>query len=262
MEKIVKICSVQECGRKHKAYGLCNYHYQKQNKTIKTKSKRINNPPEKCTIKECDKKYYGRGFCRKHYDRYIKYGDPLHVKQKQNHNRPKGCKIEGCNGKHEGLGYCHKHYRRFKKHGDPLTVKLDRHGMVNSSEFRIWTGIKTRCYNENFVHYDRYGGRGITMHRAWLDSFRKFYEDVGPRPSSIHQLDRIDNDGNYEPDNCRWVTPAENAQNKSNNVINAELVKKIRKEYASGGVTYRMLREKYGIKNIHPIITKKTWKNV
>lgn len=92
--------------------------------------------------------------------------------------------------------------------------KTKTHGMTNSGEYYIWCGMKSRCFNENNKSYKYYGGRGITVCDRWRDSFENFYEDMGPRPSSIHQIDRINNDGNYEPGNCKWRTPSENCLNR------------------------------------------------
>lgn len=89
-----------------------------------------------------------------------------------------------------------------------------RHGMSRSAEYRIWQGILNRCLNKNVKFYRRYGGRGITVCDAWRHDFQKFYRDMGPRPSPRHSIDRINNDGNYEPANCRWATPAQQAANK------------------------------------------------
>ena len=66
--------------------------------------------------------------------------------------------------------------------------------------------MKTRCLNPNRENYQRYGGRGITVCKRWMDDFTAFFKDVGPRPSPSHTLDRENNDGNYEPGNVRWVT--------------------------------------------------------
>ena len=81
-------------------------------------------------------------------------------------------------------------------------------------EYRIWSGILARCNNSAVKSYPRYGGRGIQVCDRWSEDFRNFYDDMGPRPSDRHSIDRIDNDGNYEPSNCRWATPDVQAKNK------------------------------------------------
>jgi hypothetical protein len=78
--------------------------------------------------------------------------------------------------------------------------------------------MRRRCQDPNDKTFAFYGGRGITVCERWQD-FTAFYEDMAPRPSPQHQLDRIDNNGNYEPGNCRWVTPIENGNNKRNNTL-------------------------------------------
>ena len=85
---------------------------------------------------------------------------------------------------------------------------------TRTREYNIWKGIKTRCFNENSTRYDCWGGRGITMCPDWLNSFEKFYADMGPRPSSKHSIERINNDGNYEPSNCKWATQKEQLKNR------------------------------------------------
>lgn len=88
------------------------------------------------------------------------------------------------------------------------------HGMHNIPEYHIWQAAKARCNNSNNAKFEHYGGRGIKMCREWQDNFAVFIADVGRRPEGKYTLERIDNDGNYEPSNCQWATYA--TQNRNN----------------------------------------------
>jgi predicted SprT family Zn-dependent metalloprotease len=98
--------------------------------------------------------------------------------------------------------------------------RVKTHGMSYTSTFKIWIGILRRCSNKNFKAYKYYGGRGITICNRWL-KFENFLEDMGARPSGL-QIDRINNNGNYEPGNCRWVTAAVNHSNRNVNTCKKE----------------------------------------
>ncbi len=96
----------------------------------------------------------------------------------------------------------------------------EHHGHAASNHSRTyasWLNIKKRCFNQSYEHYDRYGGRGITVCKRWKNSFKAFLEDMGPRPSGM-TLDRINNDGNYKPGNCRWATHQTQTRNTHHNV--------------------------------------------
>lgn len=92
------------------------------------------------------------------------------------------------------------------KHGHAFTGK-------HTNEYKTWLAIKQRCFNKNHIAFCHYGGRGITMCQEWKDSFPAFFRDVGPKPSSNHSIDRIDNSKNYEPGNCKWATRSEQMNN-------------------------------------------------
>lgn len=93
-----------------------------------------------------------------------------------------------------------------------IFCKSVKHGYCNSPIHSTWSGMIQRCTNPNATAYESYGGRGITVYEKWYN-FENFLRDMGDRPEGT-ELDRIDNNGNYEPNNCRWITHKENCQNR------------------------------------------------
>lgn len=155
-------------------------------------------------------------------------------------------KIKGCNYGVRANGYCRKHNYRIWKNGTIKTLN-ERHGMCYTTIYKKWASIKDRCYNPNNRKYKNYGGRGIIVCDRWLNSFSNFYEDVGDIPFKKAHLDRKENDGNYEPGNCRWVTLAENNRNKRNNVVNWFTVRFVRRLHKLHKFTNKELTKIYNI---------------
>ena len=148
------------------------------------------------------------------------------------------------------------------RHNAPIGKKhpLYKHGMADTSIHNTWMDMRRRCYKKYRRDYNRYGGRGIRVCKEWKDSFEQFYKDMGDPPEG-HTLDRIDNDGNYCKENCKWSTVKEQSRNKRHSLyVTSNGITKHLKEWAEYlGIRYHTLYKRLYILNwsIEDVLTKK-----
>lgn len=129
------------------------------------------------------------------------------------------CSVVKCDRGSYSRGYCKGHWQQWSRTGlvptEPIGP-LVKHGLSASSEYKIWTGMRQRCENPKHIKYKRYGGRWITVCERWK-LFDNFLADMGFRPNICLSIERVNNNGNYEPGNCKWATRKEQQRNMASN---------------------------------------------
>ncbi len=146
-------------------------------------------------------------------------------------------------------------------HREIVIDRLTTHGMSHLPEHSVWGDMLGRCHTSTHASYCHYGGRGITVCDRWKNSFIAFFKDMGYKPFPKAQIDRIDNNGNYEPGNCRWVLQAVNCRNSSYAKLSMQKAKAIRALYKAGGILQREIGLIYGVSDhaISDVVNNKAW---
>lgn len=158
------------------------------------------------------------------------------------------CSVEGCENPAIKRRMCNMHYLRTHFHGDagPVDTIREYHSRTGTKEYQAWANMLARCRNPKNPGYSRYGGRGITVCPRWVESFSAFLSDVGEAPTIEHSIDRIDNDGNYEPGNCRWVVCVINCRNRPSTKLTEIKASQIR-NLAAIGISVPRIAKQFGI---------------
>jgi hypothetical protein len=124
-----------------------------------------------------------------------------------------------------------------------------RHGHAGSPTYKSWQGMKRRCYVPHCADYPNYGGRGIVVCERW-HAFENFLADMGERPGRGLSIERVDNDGDYEPGNCRWATKLDQCRNRRYVRLSVEIAEAIRSARRSGHTLARLATD-FGISQSH-----------
>lgn len=143
------------------------------------------------------------------------------------------------------------------------SIRSKKHGCHATPEYKTWQQIKERCLNKNGKDFKMYGGRGISVFDGWIDSFDLFLSHVGKRPNGCKSIDRIDNNGNYEPGNVRWATNAQQSRNTRKTKLTTDKVIDIKARLRNGEFQGSIAKS-YGLAQqyVSKIANGHAWKDV
>lgn len=262
-----KGCAIEGCANKLLAKGLCSTHYGRLRKYGTTDAAPKERPTRRLDLT-------GRVFCMLNVTS-MEFDDGQSIavcickcgKQRRalayrlTNGDVRSC---GCTSYKDFLTEEEREeiLARKKKNAIAIGRKNKTHGQSKTKTYASWSDAKKRCFSKKNKRYPEYGGRGISMHQEWVNSFDAFHRDMGDCPTGT-TLDRINVDGHYEPGNCRWATRLEQARNTRANVIDAAGVKALRAAHAAG-VDYAELQKTFKMSrgNIYQIVSRQTWKDV